>query len=272
MKINLPQLVARDGARRRNLVLRPIQPTQAQADSLAALYLRVVLAWRSGVDRILAAYEKTLVEMQLDSADDIRAAFDEIAEEVRRIVLLLTPDLREWALRTERVQRGKWVRNILSATQIDLSTVLSAADVAETVEQVIEWNVSLIRDISDEQRRRISNSVFAGIQQRKPAREVAKEIREITGMARARSIRVASDQTVKMGERLNDARRNQAGINHWKWRHSGKLHFRPEHKARDGKVYSDMPGDKKYPQAPEDRPGQLPFCGCTSQAWLVFDD
>lgn len=259
-------------------MLRPIQPTQAQVADLAALYLRVVAGWKAGTDRIVAAYEKTLAELRLDSADDIKSVFDEIEAEIRRIVLELTPDLRRWALRTETVHRGKWVRNILSATQIDLSTILSADDVAETVAEVIEWNVALIKDVSAEEQRRISNAVFAGIQQRKPAREVAREIREATGMARARSIRIASHQTVSFGETLNDARRRQAGIDVWQWIHSGKLHFRPEHKARDGYYYGDTPESRGklssgevVREPPSDRPSRLPNCGCTSRAVLVLN-
>lgn len=181
---------------------------------------------------------------------------------------MLTPDLRDWALRVEAVHRGKWIRNIFSAVSIDLSTVLSALDVTDTVQASIEWNVSLIKDVSDEIRRKVVNSVFSGFQARKPAREIAKEIREATGLARQRSLRIAADQTVKLGSRLNQARQQQAGLDHFKWRHSGKAHPRLRHKERDGKVYpwegSGIPSD--------DMPGVPPYCGCTSQGVLKLGD
>lgn len=253
---------------RRPIALRPIQPTSAQAESLATLYRHVLEPWVGARDRIVAAYERTLTEMQLDSADDIRGAIDEVADLIERIVLSLTPDLRDWALRVERVHRGKWIRSILSAADVDLTTVLTVGDVQETLSQVIEWNVSLVRDVSDETRRRISNAVFSGLQARKPAREVAKDIREAIGMSRRRSLLIARDQTVKLGERLNRARQEQAGLTHFKWRHSGKADPRSWHKARNGNVYPwEEPGIPK-----DDMPGVPPYCGCTAQGVIIFED
>jgi SPP1 gp7 family putative phage head morphogenesis protein len=182
--------------------------------------------------------------------------------------LTLSPDLRRWALNVERVMTGKWARNVLSATGVDLSTVLSPDDMNETVEAALNWNTALIRDVSDDLRRRIANSVFAGFQRRAPASEIAKELREATGLARARSLRIAADQTVKLGARLNRARQEQAGLTHFKWRHSAKAHPRSWHLARNGKVYpwegSGIPAD--------DMPGVPPYCGCTAQGVVVFED
>jgi SPP1 gp7 family putative phage head morphogenesis protein len=135
------------------------------------------------------------------------------------------------------VHRGKWVQSVLSATDVNLDTILTAGDVEDTVGASINWNISLIKDVSDELRRRIANAVFAGFQRRAPAAEIAKEIREATGMARARARRIAGDQTVKLGARLNQARQEQAGITSFKWRHSAKRHPRSWHLQRDGKVY-----------------------------------
>ena len=81
---------------------------------------------------------------------------------------------------------------------------------------------------------------------------------------RARSQRIASDQLTKLNSSLASERRRQAGLDEWEWKSSHKLHFRPEHAARDGKVYSDA-------TAPNDLPGQLPFCGCRELAVLNFD-
>lgn len=266
LKFNLASRVKRPS--KKPITLAKITPTQAQATSLAMIYLRVVAVWTAALARINAAYTKTLSEITTDSADDIKSALDEAAAEIQRLVLLLTPDLRNWALSVERVQRGKWVSSILSASDVDLNTVLTAGDVNDTLQAAIEWNVSLIKDVSAEAQRRIANAIFAGLTQRKPADEVAKEINEAVGMARDRARRVASDQTIKLGERLNRARQEQAGLTHFKWRHSAKRHPRSWHLHRDGKVYpwegSGIPAD--------DMPGVPPFCGCTAQGVVTFDD
>jgi SPP1 gp7 family putative phage head morphogenesis protein len=266
VKFDLASRVKRPS--KKPIVLANIAPTQAQAGDLARIYMRVVAAWRAGQDRINAAYAKTLSELTTDSAADIRGGIDGVAAEIQRLVLMLTPDLREWALRVESVQRGKWVSNVMSATSIDLNTALTAGDVRDTVEASLEWNTALIRDLSDETRRRIANSVFAGLQRRAPAVEIAKEIQGAIGLARARALRIASDQTVKLGSRLNQARQEQAGITEFVWRHSAKRHPRIWHEARNGKRYawrdSGIPAD--------DMPGVPPFCGCTAQGVVTFDE
>jgi SPP1 gp7 family putative phage head morphogenesis protein len=248
-------------------VLANIAPTKAQAGDLAALYLRIVAAWQIGIPRIVAEYERTIATMTTDSPSDVQGAIDGVQAEINRLVLMLTPDLRRWALQVERVQRGKWVRSVLSATDVDLDTVLTVGDVNDTVEASLNWNVSLVRDVSDELRQRIANSVFAGFQRRASAAEISKEIAEAAGMARSRARRIAADQTVKLGARLNQARQEQAGITSFKWRHSGKLHPRSWHLARNGHVYrwegSGIPAD--------DMPGVPPFCGCTAVGVVSFD-
>lgn len=266
MKFSLASTIRRPS--KRPIVLANIRPTQAQADDLAALYMRAVAKWEAGIARLVAAYSAALAKLVTDSADDVGSAIDSIDAEIQRLVLLLTPDLRAWALRVESVHRGKWVANVLSAASVDLNTVLTAADVNETVDAVVNWNAALIADVSDETKRRIANAVFAGLQQRKSADEIAKEIREATGMARARARRVAGDQVVKLGARLNQARQEQAGITSFKWRHSGKRHPRSWHLARNGRVYpwegSGIPAD--------DMPGVPPFCGCTAQGVVTFGE
>lgn len=264
--INLAARITRRS--RKPIVIANIAPTKAQADDLFRIYARVLAVWVEAMPRILAEYERTLAEITTDSAETTSGAIGSVDAEIQRLVIMLTPELRRWALTVERVHRGKWVRAVLSAVGIDLDTILTPGDAEDTVSAAINWNVSLIRDVSDELRRRISNSVFAGFQRRASAREIAKEIREATGMARDRSIRIAGDQVVKIGARLNQARRVQAGIDQYKWRHSGKLHPRSWHKARDGIVYKN--DDPRIP--PDDRAGVPPFCGCTEQAVLEFPD
>jgi len=252
---------------RRPITLANIAPTKAQADDLARIYAAVIAAWVAAQPRIVAEYGRTLATMTTDSAETTGNAIESVADEIRRLVIMLTPDLRRWALRLEQVHRGKWLRSVLSATDVDLSTILTAGDVEDTVGAAVNWNVALVRDVSDELRKRIANSVFSGFQRRAPATQIAKEIREATGMARARAVRIAADQTVKLGARLNQARQEQVGLTSFKWRHSGKRHPRSWHKARDGKIYPwDNPGIPA-----DDMPGVPPFCGCTAQGVIVFE-
>jgi len=265
MKFDLSSRVERPS--KKPIPLANIAPTKAQADDLYALYAKILAPWVEGQARIMDEYARTIARMQTDSAETTQGSIDAINAEIQRLVILLTPDLRRWALRVESVHRGKWTRSVLSATDVNLDTILTAGDVEDTVAASVNWNMSLIRDVNDDIRRRIANSVFAGFQRQAPAAEISKEISEATGIVRSRARRIASDQTVKLGSRLNQARQEQAGITQFKWRHSAKRHPREWHLLRDGKIYpwrgNSIPAS--------DMPGVPPFCGCTAQGVLTFD-
>jgi SPP1 gp7 family putative phage head morphogenesis protein len=281
MNFDLATLTRRThNPRRSSIVLRDIVPPATLATDLyRAVYLPIVQAWERAAAGIVAEYERTLSITQnsdarildnansmpiADSPDDLQARLDAAQSEAERLFILLDAALRDWGVRVERWQREKWRGAVLSATGVDIATLIGPEDMRETVGTYLRWNSELVRDISAQARQRISNAVFSGLQNRTPVREVAKSIREATGMARARAQRVAADQLSKITSSLADERRREAGIDQWKWRHSGKLHARAEHLARNGKVYSED-------DAPQDRPGQLPYCGCRAQAVLVLD-
>lgn len=266
--------------RRSAIILRDIAPPAMLAtDLFRACYLPVLDAWREAVPSIVATYQRSLAELTTDSPTDLDGDIQRADGALQRLFILLSPRLRSWALRTEAWFRGRWRGAVLSATGVDLETMLGPEGARQSLEQAIAWNTSLIRDVSDQLRQRISATVFAGLQARQPAREVAAAIREASGMARDRSLRIASDQLGKLTSALADERRREAGLPVWKWRHSGKRHPRSWHKARDGHFYSE--GARvgtvvngvtvERAPAPDDLPGRPPFCGCRAQSVVVFD-
>lgn len=265
MRYDLAALARRQrNIRRRSITLRDIVPPATLATDLYGTgYRQVVEIWQRHGPRIAAEYERTLAGMTTDSAEDVQSAIDAAADELQRLYLLLRPALRNWTLRTETWFRGKWRGAVLSATGVDLQTTIGPEDVRQTLETAIEWNVSLVKDVGEQARQRIGTAVFDGLTNRTPARDVAKKIQEATGMARRRSVNIASDQLTKLTSSLASERRREAGLDKWEWKHSRKLHPREDHRARDGKVYSDE-------TAPADLPGRLPFCGCRELAVIEF--
>lgn len=271
MRFSLAAMALRKRKSRRPVTFAAIIPTKAQKDSLAAIYRTMLEPWSRAAEIITDQYGRELAQLSdstgqliTDSAADLGATADAVAAAINRLVLELTPELRRWALRQEEWHRGKWVRAVLAGVEVNLDLIIGPSDMRETIDAFLVRNTSLIRDINEQARGRIADAILRGFQQRSPIAEVAKEIREAAGMARARARRVAADQTVKLSSALDRERQRQAGLDHWKWRHSGKLHPRPEHVARDGKLYTDQ-------TAPEDEPGELPFCGCVRQGVLVFE-
>lgn len=272
--------MARQKGVRRNLTFRPIQPTQANANSLASLYLAVVKAWNA--ESILAGYDPPATGMTAsltrDALSDQTAAIQQADNTATRLILEFTAGLRDWLLRIERWHDQKWADAVKSAAGIDVSLLLRHDGVSETVDVFVDRNVALVRNVSDQLRSRISDAVYRGYQERRTTREVAKDISGATGLARARSVRIAGDQNSKISAALDRARRDEAGLSLFRYRHSGKLHNRPWHKARDGKIYDSATGKQVEADgspmsggdviASDDRPGMPPFCGCREQAYL----
>lgn len=262
---------------RRNLTFRPIEPTQANAQDLASLYLAVLKAWDAA--SILRGYGGMMTDaMFTDAPADQASAIAGADREATRLILEFTSGLRDWILRIERWHRAKWTAAVESSTTINLSSILTTTEVTETMEAFLERNVALVRNVSDQARGRISDAVFRGYQERRPAREVAKDISEATGLARKRSLGIASDQNSKISAALDRTRRDEAGLSLFRYRHSGKLHPRPKHEVRNGKIYDSATGKQVEADgspmtggdviAADDRPGMPPWCGCREQAYL----
>jgi SPP1 gp7 family putative phage head morphogenesis protein len=263
MRFHLAAIVRRTrNSRQSQILVRDIIPPAVLASNLyVAGYKPVVSAWSAAVDRLVDEYERTLATMVTDSPADLQAALEAAGSTAERLFILLDAALRDWTINVERWHREKWRAAILSATGVDLKTLIGPGDVKTTLERILAWNVSLVRDVNAEAQRRMSSIIFAGLNERRPAAEVARDLRQAVGMTRARAQRIASDQLAKLTSSLADERRRQAGISTWKWRWSHKLHGRKDHIARDGKIFTDE-------TAPEDLPGQLPFCGCRSQSLI----
>lgn len=232
-------------------------------------------------ERILSAYDAELSRvLTTDAPDDLSRLFEELGEAVSRLVLELTPELRDFAFSVEGWHRRKWRDTVLSASGVDLATLIGPQDVRETIDRFLARNTALVRDVSAQARGRIADAVFRGLQQRTPAREVGKEITEAIGMARTRANRIAADQAVKLGSALDAERQRQAGLTVWRWQHSGKRHPREYHRDRSGNLYADEAADRgtlangdvvREPPASDDLPGVPPFCGCVRVGVLVLN-
>lgn len=255
-------------------------PAMMATDLFVSCYRPIIQLWTEASARIIAEYERSLSEMTTDAPSDVQGEIDAAASAFNRLLLTLTPALRDWAVRLERMVRNRWARQVYSATSVDLTTRLSIFDVEGTVESYIAWNVDLVRDVSDQVKKRIADRVFSGLTQRKPARDVAREIREAVEMSRKRALNIAADQSSKITASLAAQRREEAGLEVFQWHHSGKLHPRQHHVERNGHLYSENSalvgkkvGGNVVRKAPprDDRAGMAPWCGCRERGVLVFE-
>lgn len=255
-------------SRKREFVLRPIEASSSQMKELQRMMADVVTVWESGARLyIIPEYSRTLATYTGDSPMSVNAAVNRVVGGAVQAVLNFGGLLQSWLTRFNRTHFNKFVAAIKYATNVDLKTIMTVGTVESTLETILERNVSLVRNISDETRAKISDTVFRGLQARTPARDVAKEITRITGIEKKRALRIASDQAVKLSSQLDRERQIQVGMNSFRWNHSDKVNYRPEHKARDGKVFKWTSHVAKT-----DPPGFLPFCGCKAQGFISMSN
>lgn len=257
--IPLADITRRSRPRARSVTFREIVPTKAQSSDLAAIYLEVVRHWRSVGEQALAFYDPP--EITTDSPPEITGVLARGQLQADALILALTPRVSSWVDRLALWHSRKWAANVLAGTGTDISVFLSSAAVADDMAASLAWNVQLVRNVSDQARDRIANTVWAGWRARTPRRDIARGINEALGLGRDRSLRIAVDQTTKLAGALDRSRMLESGLDEWIWRHSHKAHPRAEHVARDGKRYN-------WQNPPDDTPGELPFCGCKAQAYL----
>ena len=271
MRYSLAEMYARKRPRKRTVSFREVTlPATFASDLYASVYSLVIREWEGSIDQIMAEYIRSHSEITADAAPELSGVVVSVEAGISRLLITLRLRLERWAAVVEQAQRRKWAATVKRSTGLDISAMVGPADVRASLSVVIENNVALVRSVSDQTRDRITSSVMRGLSEKKVPREVAKEIRQAVGMGRARALRIASDQTSKIGETLNEERRRQAGISTWEWVSSGKVHARVDHARRNGKRYDDEATSGEH-KPPEDRPGQLINCGCTSRAVLSVD-
>lgn len=276
LRFNLAALVKRARPRQRTLNIRALSAPKVLQANLERRLLSVVRAiWTGCRDRLMPEYQRQLAQALardraaaagaiMDDSADLGGAVASLWDDIDRLVLDLVPDINLWALQVEAWHRTAWAQ-ALTPSGVQLGTLMAASDVAETMQGVVQANVALVRSISSEARNRLEGILFRGFQQRLPARNVARDISQALQMSRARALRIAVDQTQKLSAQLDDERFAQAGIEEFTWVHSGKVHFRPWHRERDGKRFR-LKGDIR----PDDMPGIPPFCGCKKRAELTL--
>lgn len=260
--IPLKQAARRNRPRVSQIELREIAPTKSQSDDLARIYLKIVRHWRDVAQRVVSEYDPPA--LTVDSVPEIEDTLTSGTATANAVILTLTAETDNWIRRLAAWHTRRWAANVRAGTGVSIDQFLTNAAILEDMQASLRWNVSLIRSVSDSTRDRIANIVWAGWKSRTPRREIARQISAAVGIERRRALRIAVDQTIKLAGDLDRGRMLEAGIEDWTWRHSGKLHFRPEHKARDGLEYNWITN------RPADLPGELPYCGCKARALLKW--
>lgn len=259
--------LSREAGLRKNRTLAPIEMTEALKRDLYRLTLRPVRAWQQAVaEQVLPAYGRALDSLTRDDESDDIAEIIRIAEAlVEGRTVQVTAEIEDWLKDAVRWHEQRWAASVKAAAGIDVFPLLSRPESLARVRAFRQRISSLVRNISETARKDIEEAVWRGLAEQTPRRQIGKELSERLGLQRARANRIAIDQAQKLNGKLTELRMEEAGLTQYEWRHSGKVRFRPEHKARNGKVYA-----LGYPRG--DTPGLKPFCGCVQMPVIDVED
>lgn len=261
-----PRRRGQDG--RRTVTIPAVTLPLYMEDQLVVMEVRLLRALEASYRQlVLPQYTLPTADAQVaDSVNGMQEGMAAAEAELRRLILVLTPALTDWAVRAETYHADQFARQVKTATGVDLATLVAVSDTAETMEGVVARLVNLVTGLGDDARKTLSETIWRGFTNRTPRSRMAREIRDTLLVSKRRADLIARDQTTKLAAVLDQERQTDLGIDRYRWRHSGKLRPRPEHVARNGQLFF-------WKKPPHDgHPGFAINCGCKAEAYIDLDD
>lgn len=123
-------------------------------------------------------------------------------------------------------------------------------------------NIQLIKSIPTESLSRMNRKILNALQTGQSMRNTQSALIEEFGITKRRAELIARDQVGKLNGQLTELRQADIGVDSYTWRGVLDARERPEHRAREGKVF-------RWDQPPDDgHPGQPIQCRCTAEPVL----
>ena len=126
------------------------------------------------------------------------------------------------------VLRSVYGVDILTGAPASLQGALSSWEVQ---------NIQLIKSIPVESLGRMQNKIVNALQTGQTMRDTQKMIVEEFGVASRRAELIARDQVGKLNSNLTELRQTDIGVDSYTWRGVLDSRERPEHVAREGKIF-----------------------------------
>lgn len=105
------------------------------------------------------------------------------------------------------------------------------------LQSFIEEHQKLIKSVQTEQLDKISLAIKRGIREGRLTKDIAKEMRQITGLSKKRARLIARDSALTYSGALTKQNQIEAGFTKYTWQTSGDERVRQSHQDRNGKVY-----------------------------------
>lgn len=119
-----------------------------------------------------------------------------------------------------------------------MSLLVQDRDLIDLLSIRVQEHASLIRSLANDVADRIERLALGSVLEGTSNRETAKALSELEGISRRRAQLIARDQASKLNGAMNQFRQEQAGVTHYKWSTTIDGRERPDHHARNGRVFA----------------------------------
>ena len=191
---------------------------------------------------------------------------EDIAVIINGIKVQFLRELRDSELRAAAQKFGLEVAehnlselNRVLKTVVDLDIFQDEPFLRTQLENYVEQNVSLIKSVDERYFTDVQNEVFSGARQGLSTKDISARIRDKGRVAKNRADLIARDQVASFNGQLSKLRQTNLGVGRYVWRSSLDERVRPEHREREGKIFSwdDPPFDG--------HPGEPINCRCYAE-------
>jgi SPP1 gp7 family putative phage head morphogenesis protein len=262
-RIPLRELVLSVQPRTREIRVSPVDYSSSIESSLRSIYMTVVRDWWSFCRDILApAYETPPPFVSDSDGIQLQWLIEQRDAWINSRIVYQTDTLRRWVTRLGTWHGGAWARQVRRATGVRVDAFITMEELRVPLEERIAQNVSLIRGLNSETRRRVETVVFDSFALRRTRREFLRELAKAMGVSQVRARLTARDQMEKIQAFLNQYRQEQLGFDSYIWRTSMDDRVRRMHREREGVVF-------RWEKPPSDgHPGHPVNCRCRPEAYM----
>ena len=266
-RFDLAAAARESGIRRKEIILRPIEPRRATEVELQRVLTRMVAGiYARARSDILPRVNAERSVLALDSISDrLGSLFGAFRQAVERL-LGGVQGLAQGLLEKEAARHTERFREAASAaTGVDLRMVLRPADVGEVVEIAAKRSAIAISGLAADVVKKVEQaaltSLVGGVQ--KP---LEQQLEEDQDAAKRRSKLIAQDQVIQLVAVLNRTRQTQAGVEQYVWATRRDERVRRTHQANEGRIF-------RWDSAPPTgHPGTAPNCRCRALAILKIEN
>lgn len=259
----LAQMVLARDPSRKEIRVRPVDYSTTYERELRQVYMAVVREWWVFCrDVLTGAYVRPPPLLRDSDGQQLQWLIDQRDAWINSRVVYQTDTLRRWVTRLGAWHGGRYVRSVRSATGVRVDGFVRMEDLRGPLEERIAWNVSLIRGLSDDTRKRVEAVVFESFALRRTKREFLRELARAMGVSQRQARNIARDQAEKIQAFLNQFWQQSLGFDEYIWRTRRDERVRVSHRAREGVRF-------RWDRPPSDgHPGHPVNCRCLPEAYM----